>query len=92
MKFQLGKVVMTKRIAEQMTVNSVFEKDIQDALLKYCKCDWGVLCEDDKAVNDYAVKDGGYRIFAAYETSEGNIWIITEADRSATTILWPDEY
>jgi hypothetical protein len=45
----------------------------------------------DKELNDLAVKTGE-RILEAYETSKGKIWIITEWDRSATTILFPNEY
>ncbi|MDE6020535.1 MAG: hypothetical protein K2H01_06040 [Ruminococcus sp.] len=49
--------------------------------------------DEDKALNDAAVKNGDERIFAAYIDSTGRkIWIITEWDRSATTILFPSEY
>ena len=47
--------------------------------------------QEDIEANSEALRNGE-RLFAAYETSEGKIWIITEADRSATTILFPDEY
>ena len=50
------------------------------------------MCEEDKQMNDEAIKSGNDRILAAYETSKGNIYIITEHDRSATTILFADEY
>lgn len=59
--------------------------------------DWGELCPDDKSINDDAVRTGG-RIMSAYRTLKGErLWVITEAadengNRSATTILLPEEY
>jgi hypothetical protein len=53
--------------------------------------DWGDLTDDDRAANEDALKYGS-RLFSAYNTEAGKIWIITEADRSATTVLFPDEY
>jgi hypothetical protein len=53
--------------------------------------DWGDIDEDDKRENDFAVKNH-LRILSAYDTPAGKLWIITEADRSATTFLLPDEY
>jgi len=54
--------------------------------------DWGDLDEEDKAANDQALIDGG-RLFSAYHSATGiKVWIITEADRSATTVLLPSEY
>ena len=53
--------------------------------------DWGDLCEDDKEENAFSLKHG-YRLLSAYNTPHGQLWIITEADRSATTFLLPEEY
>lgn len=53
--------------------------------------DWGNIGVDDWDLNNQALLDGS-RIFASYPTCKGDIWIITEADRSATTVLFPDEY
>ena len=53
--------------------------------------DWGDLRQEDKALNDQAVESGD-QVMAKYLTSKGKIWIITEWDRSATTILFPCEY
>ena len=61
------------------------------------KCDWGILCNEDKSLNDQALVDGS-RLLSAYETAAGDkIWIITEPEdqdgrRLATTILLPSEY
>jgi hypothetical protein len=53
--------------------------------------DWGDICKEDKQENDFSVKNG-FRILSAYNTRLGKLWIITEADRSATTFLLPEEY
>ncbi len=54
--------------------------------------DWGDLCDEDKQANDEALADD-LRILSAYRLSDGTkIWVITEADRSATTLLLPEEY
>jgi hypothetical protein len=54
--------------------------------------DWGSVCPEDAAENELSVSEG-YRILSAYTLKTGTkVWLITEADRSATTILLPDEY
>ena len=54
--------------------------------------DWGDVCEEDRQLNDEAADSDG-RLLSEYRTSKGDrLWVITEADRSATTILRPDEY
>ena len=63
-----------------------------EALKKYANCNWGITCNDDAAMNNDAVLSGENRILAVYDTCKGNIWIITEWDRSATTVLFPSEY
>ena len=91
MRFELGQMVMTRGIADAME-SETFSKQVQEAIRKYSTCDWGIICEEDAAMNTEAVENGNDRILAVYETCEGNIWIITEWDRSVTTILFPDEY
>lgn len=87
--FLLGQVVATPGSLE------VFQQQedisIHQCLLNHQEGDWGELCSDDKQSNDNAVKNGG-RILSSYLIGENKIWIITEADRSATTILLPSEY
>lgn len=92
MIFEIGNIVMTKRIAEDMKNNYQFSHEVQIALQKYKYQDWGNTEESDKKLNDEAVKCKNDRILAVYQTSKGKIWIITEYDRSITTILYPDEY
>lgn len=56
--------------------------------------DWGDLSEEDKQANDRACQEGD-RLFSSYVVDKGlgrKIWIITEADRSTTTVLFPEEY
>lgn len=89
---KLGQTVMTRGIASEIERNSEFAKEITQAFSKYLKCDWGDLCADDKQLNDEALKNNDDRILAAYNTSEGKVYIITEWDRSVTTILFADEY
>jgi hypothetical protein len=60
-------------------------------LARHVTGDWGDLDEHDKRVNDTAVQQGE-RILSAYGTGANKLWIITEWDRSGTTILRPDEY
>ena len=86
--FQLGAVVMTqgaKRLMEEL------ELDPAHYLARHVTGDWGDLSADDKKENDYSVTRS-LRIFSAYGTGGSKLWIITEADRSVTTILRPDEY
>ena len=61
-------------------------------LSRHVSGDWGEVCEADKKENDFSVRNG-FRFLSAYRLRDGTkIWIITEADRSATTILLPEEY
>lgn len=94
-QFNFGQVVLTRgindAIAENTTESMLFTKQVVRACRRYRAGDWGDLCEEDKAANDFAV-DNELRILAAYETCKGKIWIITEWDRSVTTILFPHEY
>ena len=93
-KFDLGQLVMTtgiETIINESDVGTVGE--LAQCVINHSQGDWGNLCEEDKLLNDSAVVDGG-RILSAYEIGENKvkIWIITEADRSYTTILLPEEY
>lgn len=91
-KFKLGRIVMTRGVHSDQAENEAFAKEVSSAFVRYVKCDWGDLCAEDKRSNDLAVKTGEDRILASYNTSKGKLWIITEWDRSVTTILYADEY
>ncbi len=91
-RFPLGQTVMTRGVNDLVAENAAFAKLITESLVRYATGDWGDLSAEDKAENDRSLKDGE-RLLSAYE-NEGlpKIWIITESDRSATTVLFPDEY
>ena len=88
----LGNIYMTRRINEEIANNYKFAEEIRFCFERYKNKDWGELCQEDKQMNDDAIKTGNERILAAYDTSKGKIYIITEHDYSATTILFADEY
>jgi hypothetical protein len=62
-----------------------------DYLARHATGDWGDLCSFDQRQNEIALRDG-YRVLSSYDVPAGRVWIITEADRSVTTILLPEEY
>ena len=92
--FPLGRVVITTNLqAKLRRANSEFwEADLVRLISRHRSGDWGDLDEEDQRQNELAL-ERGLRIFSAYETSSGvEIWIITEADRSVTTVLLPEDY
>jgi hypothetical protein len=62
-----------------------------DLLARHATGDWGELCAFDRRQNQTALRDG-LRVLSSYDVLTGRVWIITEADRSITTILLPEEY
>ena len=90
-KFRLGQVVVTRGVNDKVADDEEFAKLVLDSLKRHVNGDWGDLCEEDRKENELSVKQG-FRILSAYRCNEEKIWIITEADRSATTILFPEEY
>jgi hypothetical protein len=62
-----------------------------DLLARHATGDWGELCAFDRRQNERALREG-YRVLSSYDVPAGKVWIITEADRSITTILLPEEY
>ncbi len=86
-RFRCGKLYVTPGVMEKIP-----ELDFVGGLCRHLNCDWGELGYEDKRLNDASLRHGG-RIFSSYKSSGGErFWIITEADRSATTILLPEEY
>ena len=87
--FPLGRVVGTPGALEALAAAGQIPTEFLD---RHVKGDWGEVCDDDKQANEDALMDGT-RILSAYKTNQGiRIWVITEADRSSTCILLPDEY
>jgi hypothetical protein len=87
--FNLGQIVATPGALEFLETNQVFPANL---LNRHLGGDWGDLDAEDKRMNDHAATVGYLRILSAYKIGTGKVWIITEADRSSTTILLPDEY
>lgn len=93
MPFDIGTLVMTRGIGATINRHADFAKFVIDTFYdRYRQGDWGDLCKEDKAMNDSAVKNNDDRIVARYNSTYGDIYIITEWDRSATTILFTHEY
>lgn len=84
--FALGRLLVTPRVRDFLSQGESIE-----IIRRHSKGDWGDLSEEDKKENDLSVKEG-FRILSSYSIREKTIWVITEADRSATTLLFPDEY
>ena len=83
---------MTRGVGDKMKQDAEFGMAITDYFQRYVNCDWGDLCEEDKEMNEVAVLTGEGRILASCNTKYGKVWIITEWDRSVTTVLFADEY
>lgn len=79
---------MTRVIAEAVRKNNKFSLFVTESMMRYCKKDWGDLPNEDKRMND----SDDDRIVARYNSEYGDIYIITEWDRSYTTILFTNEY
>jgi hypothetical protein len=84
----LGRVVATPRALKLLMEarSNPFEY-----LARHATGDWGELCAFDRRQNEIALRDG-YRVLSSYPVGRECVWIITEADRSVTTILLPEEY
>jgi len=95
--FNTGQIVATRGVYDLACENPEFAQFIQKSLNRHIKGDWGDVNDEDKQTNDQALKQGT-RLLSAYnddrfpQNGVATIWVITEADRSATTILFPDEY
>ena len=88
-KFALGQVVSTPGALHALQEAG---QDPAGLLARHMRGDWGDLGKEDKAENDLSVKER-FRILSAYRLRTGvKVWVITEADRSATTFLLPEEY
>ncbi len=86
-KFPLGRLVATRNL-----VARVSPADVHAGLLRHAQGDWGDVCESDRELNDQGLQDGS-RLMSIYSSSTGEtFWIITEWDRSITTVLLPEDY
>lgn len=89
---QTGALVMTRGIKAEADKNPLFIREVLFALDRYKANDWGDLSDNDKEANNEALEYGGDMILAAYNTMKGKIYIITDADRAVTTVLFAEEY
>ncbi len=95
--FNTGQLFATRGVNDLACQNPDFAKFIQKSLNRHVKGDWGDVDDEDKETNNQALKQDT-RLLSAYNDDRfpkngiATIWIITEADRSSTTILFPDEY
>lgn len=86
-KFELGHLVATPN-----ALRHVSHHEILKALARHVRGDWGDLDDEDSRNNDRSLNGGG-RIFSAYHAANSvKFWIITEADRSSTCVLLPEDY
>ncbi|MGH9969774.1 MAG: hypothetical protein ACREBG_18545 [Pyrinomonadaceae bacterium] len=89
-RFALGQTYITPGAEEALQIAGQTEIEF---LRRHMSCDWGPeLSDEDVRENELSLEEG-FRLLSAYRTAKGQkLWIITEADRSATTILLPSEY
>lgn len=86
-KFELGQLVATPN-----ALANVSHEEIQTSLSRHVRGDWGDCCPDDTAANDNALLEGS-RLLSVYHTAnQTKYWIITEWNRSVTTVLLPEDY
>jgi hypothetical protein len=89
-RFPAGNVVVTAGVDELVHQGRLNHSEY---LRRHLGGDWGDLDEGDKRQNDAALASGEDRLFSSYQIAPGlKLWIITEWDRSVTTLLLPDEY
>lgn len=88
-RFELGQIVATPGALTALEEAGQYPWEFLD---RHRRGDWGELCPEDRQENELSLREG-FRLLSAYRTKKGvKIWIITEADRSATTLLLPEEY
>ena len=87
-RFELGRIVATPGALELMERCGM---DASGLLSRHVTGDWGNVDAEDAQENELSVREG-FRILSSYGTEDQQVWIITEADRSATTFLRPEDY
>ena len=85
-KFAMGRIVITANAQARLE-----PADVQQALGRHASGDWGDLCSEDTRSNADALKHGG-RLMSVYGRGDTLFWVITECDRSVTTVLMPLDY
>lgn len=90
-KFELGQTVMTRSVADWIDGNEARHIRVMACLQKHQCGDWGEVSATDARLNDAAVKSED-RIMSAYTVDNKTVWVITEHDRSVTTVMFPEDY
>ena len=86
-KFPPGQILITTNAQQNLS-----PEDVHKALKRHLCGDWGDCDPEDTAENELSLKEG-FRLFSVYHTEDRTkFWIITEQDRSSTTILLPEDY
>jgi hypothetical protein len=87
--FPAGRIVATPGA---LALLQQIDKSPLEFLSRHLRGDWGDLCREDKTENELSLKHG-FRLVSSYQVTETDkLWVITEADRSVTTLLSPEEY
>lgn len=87
--FSIGKLVATPGAIEALADS---KQSPMEFIARHIRGDWGEVCDEDRQANEDALRNAE-RLLSAYRTSKGlKIWVITEADRSSTCVLLPEEY
>lgn len=87
--FTLGRLVATPHALKVLEAHGVQPLSL---LQRHVRGDWGELCSEDVQANQEALQDG-FRLFSSYLlNADVKVWVITEADRSVTTLLMPEDY
>ncbi len=90
--FKMGELYLTSGVNNRISEEVRFEMFVIRSFKRHVAGDWGNLKEEDKKENELSLEKG-FRLLSSYKYRDGTkIWIITEADRSTTTILFPEEY
>ena len=92
MKFEIGRLVATRGVHTRMVEDLSFMEFVGRSLGRHMDGDWGEICQEDEGINEEALIVGN-RVMSVYSHVDNTkVWVITEADRSATTVLFPEEY
>jgi len=92
MKFNPVQLAFTRGVNDLVADDDEFARHVHLSLQRHLAGDWGDVCDEDRVANELALQNGE-RLFSVYK-KEGlpTIWLITEWDRSVTTVLFPEEY
>jgi len=85
-RFPLGRLVITSNASARLN-----PEEVADGIVRHARGDWGDVSREDAAENGLSLREG-FRLLSAYGRGDRRFWVITEADRSATTVLLPEDY